>query len=73
MIISTRDIPDTIRKLRQQANLSQQELADASGVNMHTISRIERRLTSPTVRILEKIIEALGQNETLALSLKYPQ
>jgi transcriptional regulator with XRE-family HTH domain len=38
MIISTRDIPDTIRKLRQQANLSQQELADASGVNMHTIT-----------------------------------
>lgn len=71
MIISTRNIPETVKKLRTEANLTQQELAEASSVNMHTISRIERGLTSPTVRILEKIIDALVEKtEDLALSLK---
>lgn len=71
MIISTRNIPETVKSLRTKANLTQQELADASGVNMHTISRIERGLTSPTIRILEKIIDALVEkSEDLALSLK---
>lgn len=59
MIITTENLAEAIKTLRTKTGLSQSELAAAAGVNMHTISRIERDLASPTIRILEKIIQAI--------------
>ncbi len=59
MIISTRNLPDAIRNYRIKANLTQEQLAEAAEVNMHTISRIERGVTSPTTTTLEKIFRAI--------------
>jgi len=59
MIITTENLAEAIKTLRTKTGLSQSELAEEAGVNMHTISRIERGLASPTIRILEKIIHAL--------------
>jgi transcriptional regulator with XRE-family HTH domain len=49
-----------LTRIRQERNLSQQGLADASGVNKATINQIERGRRSPNVETLEKITAALG-------------
>jgi DNA-binding XRE family transcriptional regulator len=57
------DKPKPMRELtriRQERNLSQQRLADASGVNKATINQIERGRRSPNVETLEKLAAALG-------------
>jgi transcriptional regulator with XRE-family HTH domain len=57
------DEPKPMRELtriRQERNLSQQRLADASGVNKATINQIERGRRSPNVETLEKLATALG-------------
>lgn len=59
MIISTRDLPEAIRKYRIKAEMTQEQLAEAAEVNMHTISRIERGITSPTTQTLTKIFAAI--------------
>lgn len=49
-----------LTRIRQELNLSQQGLADASGVNKATINQIERGRRSPNVETLEKLAAALG-------------
>lgn len=63
MIITTENLAEAIKTLRTKTGLSQSELATEAGVNMHTISRIERDLASPTIRILEKIIHAITSSQ----------
>jgi len=46
----------TIRKLK---GLTQQELADQIGINLQSLSKIERGVNYPTFDTLEKIIETL--------------
>ncbi len=47
-------------KLRKDNNLSQQKLADMSGVIREKIAKIETHLNSPQLRSLIKILEPLG-------------
>lgn len=47
-------------KLRKDANLSQQQLADASNVIRTTIARIESGMNSPQLKTLLKLLETLG-------------
>lgn len=49
-----------LTRIRQERNLSQQRLADASRVNKATINQIERGRRSPNVETLEKLAAALG-------------
>ncbi|RKQ28666.1 helix-turn-helix domain-containing protein [Oceanobacillus halophilus] len=49
-----------IKTQRKSLNLSQQELADASGLPKSTVGRIEAGITSPKVDTLLKISKALG-------------
>jgi transcriptional regulator with XRE-family HTH domain len=49
-----------IRILRKRRNLSQAELAEASGLSRNTLSLLERGLTSPTVSTLKRLAIALG-------------
>jgi transcriptional regulator with XRE-family HTH domain len=65
MIISTRNLPESIRRYRLLANLTQEQLAEEAEVNMHTISRIERGVTSPTTTTLEKIFAAIVNSQPL--------
>jgi transcriptional regulator with XRE-family HTH domain len=56
------DEPKPMRELtrtREERGLSQQGLADASGVNKATINQIERGRRSPNVDTLEKLADAL--------------
>jgi len=49
-----------LRDLRRAADLSLVQLADMSGVSVGMISQIERNLSNPSVRTLERLREALG-------------
>lgn len=49
-----------IRLLRKRRNLTQQALAEASGLSRNTLSLLERGQTSPTVSTLKRLAVALG-------------
>jgi transcriptional regulator with XRE-family HTH domain len=49
-----------IRELRKQRDLSQEELAHASGLHPTYLSGIERGQRNPTWRSLGRVSEALG-------------
>ena len=46
----------TVRKLK---GMKQQELADAIGINLQSLSKIERGVNYPTFETLEKIMAVL--------------
>jgi transcriptional regulator with XRE-family HTH domain len=52
-------IGDRLRDLRKRALLTQQELADKSGVGVTTIIRIERNQVEPHGSTIRKLAEAL--------------
>ncbi len=51
--------------LREQAGLTQVELAERTGISQADISRIERGATSPTAKTLQRIAEALNADVRL--------
>ena|SRR5439155_25450893 len=54
------DASSLLRGARNRAELTQRELARRSGVPQPAISRIERRLASPTVDTMERLLKACG-------------
>jgi transcriptional regulator with XRE-family HTH domain len=56
---TTINVARQIRILRKRRNLSQQALAQASGLSRNTLSLLERGQTSPTVSTLKRIASAL--------------
>ena len=54
------DIAMQIVALREQAGITQVELAERTGISQADISRIERGATSPTAKTLQRIAEALN-------------
>lgn len=56
------DIGSKIKRLRQQLNLSQSELADRCELTKGYISQLENDLTSPSISTLCDILSALGTN-----------
>jgi len=50
-----------IRSLRQQSELTQEELADRAGLTKGFISQVERDLTSISLDSLIQILDALGE------------
>ena len=53
-------IGDKLRETRKRALLTQQQLADISGVGVTTIIRIERNQVEPQARSIRKLAQALG-------------
>lgn len=49
-----------LAEVRREKGWTQTELAEASGINRVTIARYETGKQSPTLRLLEKLAEALG-------------
>ena len=49
-----------IQKRRQELNLELKDLQDDSGVNYASISDIENGKANPTVKTVEKLLDALG-------------
>lgn len=59
---------ENIQTVRKQRKMKQQELADAIGINMQSLSKIERGLNYPTFETLEKIMNVLGVTPNELLS-----
>ncbi len=53
-------IGDKLKEARTRQLLTQQELAEKSGVGTNTIIRIERGQVEPHFRTIRKLAEALG-------------
>jgi transcriptional regulator with XRE-family HTH domain len=51
---------DELRRARQQAGITQEQLSFRAGLSRPYISQLERNLKSPTVETLFLICEALG-------------
>jgi len=56
------EIGEKIKFLRQQNNLTQEELGDRCELSKGFISLLERDMTSPSIATLKDILEALGTN-----------
>lgn len=52
-------------ELRNSFNMTQKELSKLTGIDQADISRIERGLSNPTIKLLQKIADSL--NMTLEL------
>lgn len=59
---------ENIQVVRKLKKMKQQELADAIGINLQSLSKIERGVNYPTFETLEKIMTVLGvaPNELLS-------
>jgi len=53
-------IAQDVHQARQDAGMTQVQLAEAAGVRVETVSRIESGAHSPSVRTLRKLGEAMG-------------
>ena len=47
------------RQIRKERNMSQQKVADKSGLALRTVSRIERGLMNPSFEVLSNLASAL--------------
>ena len=56
------ELGNKIRRLRQQCNLTQEELADRCELTKGYISQLENDLTSPSIATLKDILSALGSS-----------
>jgi DNA-binding XRE family transcriptional regulator len=68
---ATRDEFEIVKALvaaRTEANMTQKELAERSGIRQSNISRIERGACSPTIATLQAL--AAGMNKKLIISFK---
>lgn len=57
-----KEIGNKIREVRKKKGLAQEELADASGINLRTIQRIENNESEPRGKTLHLICDVLGIN-----------
>ncbi len=53
-------IGDRLREIRKRSLLTQEELAERSGVAVSTVIRIERNQVEPHGRTIRKLSQALG-------------
>lgn len=53
-------IGDRLRDLRKRALLTQEQLAERSGIAISTVIRIERNQVEPQGRTIRKLAQALG-------------
>lgn len=62
------DLGVRLRALRRQADLSQRQLAERSGVPQATIARIESgRTADPSFRTIERLVEAVGGHVVISV------
>jgi len=50
-----------IIEARQEKNISQQELADATGIDRADISKIENGNANPSLKTIKRVAEGLGK------------
>lgn len=61
-------IGERLKQIRREKKITQEELAEKSGVNRSYLSVVENGHSSPTVEVVEKLAQALGVNLWTLLS-----
>lgn len=64
-------IGQSVRYLRLKKNLSQEELAWQAGLNLNSISTLERGINNIKIKTLYKIAQALNVNVNEILNCKF--
>jgi len=59
------NIKQIIKERREVLNITQNSLAELSGVSLRTIKEIEGSKGNPTIETIEKIADVLGMEITL--------
>ncbi|MBN2210511.1 MAG: helix-turn-helix transcriptional regulator [Sedimentisphaerales bacterium] len=59
IIISNQRLADRLLQRRQDAELTQKELARLAGVRVETLNRIEKGRTSPDFKTIRKLVNAI--------------
>lgn len=59
-----------IREARKECGLTQQELADQTGLAVKTVQDIEKGRTNPSYETLARLMERLGMSPDAAFHLK---
>lgn len=62
------NVATTVRRMRERAGHTQQELATAAECSLSTVIRIERGDTKPSLDLLESIAAACGRR----VAIKFP-
>jgi len=70
MELTTIKIGKIIKKRRLELNLELKDLQDYSGVNYASISDIENGKANPTIKTLEKLLDALGMQINIEVVTK---
>lgn len=65
---SQRQIADAVRRIREESNMTQLDLANAVGTKQPSIARLEAGKTHPTLDLLLKIALATGRELIVSFS-----
>ena len=57
-----------VSRAREEARLTQEQLAERSGVSRVTINRIERGKLNPSMKTLSRLARAMGKQERVSIS-----
>ena len=63
-----RIVARNLRRVRQQKGMSQEELADAAGINRNYVGMIERCENAASIDTLERLAKALEVDPAVFLS-----
>lgn len=55
-------VAHNLRRMRVEKGISQENLAIDAGIDRTYVSRLERCLENPSVNVLERLAQALGQD-----------
>lgn len=61
------EIADLIISLRNEMNITQEQLAEKSGVSQANISKIENGKYMPSIKVIKRIADALGKRIVIDL------
>lgn len=54
------DVVKVVLDARKKSNLTQQQLADKTGINRADISKLENGSTNPTLALLQRLADGMG-------------
>lgn len=64
------NIVKTIKERREMMNVTQETVAELSGVGLRTLKQLERGKGNPTLSTLQKIADVLGMEVELRVKTK---
>ena len=65
--MTTKEIGNTVRERRKFLKITQEDLADISGISERTLRDIEKGLANPELESLMKLCEVLGLELTISV------